>query len=89
MDNETYLTTEKAIEYGFCDEIVDEEIENQAETLKAMNRLNKTIQARITSLNQLRFANEGKFIDGSKPKHCNKALKNGWIVCLWITLQQS
>ena len=54
-----------------------------------MNMLNKTIQARITSLNQLRFVNEGKFIDGSKQKHCNKALKNGWKVSLWITLQQS
>ena len=73
MDNETYLSAEKALEYGFCDEILEEEKDNQAETLNAMNVLNETIQARITSLNQLRFAN-AELIDGSKPKHCNKAL---------------
>lgn len=63
MDNESYLTAKESLEYGFCDEILEDEqsqaeeenIENKATTI---NLLMNQLDQRIATLNQLKSLQE-------------------------------
>lgn len=63
MDNESYLTAKESLEYGFCDEIQEDEqsqakeetIENKATTI---NLLMNQLDQRIATLNQLKSLQE-------------------------------
>ena len=54
MNNETYLSAEDALKYGFCDSIVDDEVDEE-QTVYALGALADRIDANIKSLNQLRY----------------------------------
>lgn len=63
MDNESYLTAKESLEYGFCDEILEDEqsqaeeenIENKATTI---NLLMNQLDQRIATLNELKSLQE-------------------------------
>lgn len=58
MKAETYLNAQDALNYGFIDEIIEEDVDNQL-TDVAKQELNNRLQATIKSLNQLRLVNIG------------------------------
>lgn len=69
MENETFLTPKECIEYGFCDEILDEEPEPIDEPL---NKLETAFSNRLKQINDLKEAlkllnnevqNEGAFFN--------------------------
>lgn len=55
MNAETYLSAQEAMEYGFCDAIVEEDLDNEKDTANALNALADRIDANLKSLNQLRY----------------------------------
>lgn len=58
MDNETFMTPSECLEYGFCDEVIDEEPTSQSQkiTTESMENLRNTIEKKIKDFKDLRSA---------------------------------
>lgn len=56
MNNETFLTAEQCLEYGFCDEIIEEEQDDETKVNaeNSMKLLQNNIEERIKVLNSLK-----------------------------------
>lgn len=82
MDNETFLTPKECLEYGFCDEIVEDEPteENQEITTKSMEDLRNSIETKIKEFKDLE--NALSFVD-KKPMNeepfLNKKKSRNWL----------
>lgn len=58
MDNETFLTPNECLDYGFCDEIIDEEPsqDNKNITTRSMENLRNSIEQKIKDFKDLNYA---------------------------------
>ncbi len=73
MDNETFMTPDECLEYGFCDEITENEPEEKEKeiTTKSMEEIEKSIENKIKVFNDLK--NALSFVD-KKPTDDNNFL---------------
>lgn len=69
MDNETFLTPQECVDYGFCDEIIDDEVNTVEQGLVLDNYLNK-VDERIKELKNVKEALG--LIGGTKESVVNK-----------------
>ncbi len=79
MDNETFMTPSECLEYGFCDEVVDEEptSQNQEITTKSMEDLRNTIEKKIKDFKDLRSAMS--IVDSKEEHFLNKKKNHDWL----------
>lgn len=80
MDNETFMTPSECLEYGFCDEVIDEEPTSQSQkiTTESMENLRNTIEKKIKDFKDLRSALS--FVDNKDEEHfLNKKKNHDWL----------
>lgn len=80
MDNETFMTPSECLEYGFCDEVIDEEPTSQSQkiTTESMENLRNTIEKKIKDFKDLRSALF--FVDNKDEEHfLNKKKNHDWL----------
>ena len=80
MDNETFMTPSECLEYGFCDEVIDEEPTSQSQkiTTESMENLRNTIEKKIKDFKDLRSAMS--FVDNKDEEHfLNKKKNHDWL----------
>ena len=83
MDNETFLTANDCLQFGFCDEILDDD-QTQEEKEKMTNSLNllkDSIEQRINVLNSLKGVSQVGEEDSvdDEEKHFNKESHWNWL----------
>lgn len=67
MDNETFLTANECVEYGFADEIIETE-SNEKATAYALNEMKDSIEQRIKQFNDMKkLGFETETQEGSTP----------------------
>ncbi len=80
MDNETFMTPSECLEYGFCDEVIDEEPTSQSQkiTTESMENLRNTIEKKIKDFKDLRSALS--FVDNKdEERFLNKKKNHDWL----------
>lgn len=53
MDSETYFTPQEAVDYGFADEIVDKEV-NEESTKEALDNLYESLENRVNQIKEVK-----------------------------------
>lgn len=68
MDNETFLTPTECLDYGFCDEIVEDEPEEEKKeiTTQSMEEMKNSIEEKIKLFKDLK--NACSYLDSKEPK---------------------
>lgn len=82
MDNETYFTPQEAVQYGFADAMVDEDV-SQESTATALKNLSDSISERIEQLKEIKNviiteAQDGVSVVDEEPTN-NKKSKMDWL----------
>lgn len=82
MDNETYFTPQEAVQYGFADAMVDEDV-SQESTATALKNLSDSISERIEQLKEIKNviiteAQDGVSVVDEEPTN-NKKTKMDWL----------